>query len=226
MIKAYHYTSQENFDAIRRDGFIRPRTEKRKFGEQGAGFSTDWHAQDNQFVFFSPEKTFYASLVGEDRYGFVFDAEFLILGLGSFVGPDLLTKYDDLMHECAKAVAKELGPKPIDEAGLQAFLEKHQIADEKMIASMRADEQSHYYNILYGMLDTDESVAGAVEGLTMFRAKVGAIQQEYRVSGDAALDLLRSGTSPIGTPLEILVPSAVPINAQLGDINPSKSRIP
>ena len=77
-MKAYHFTSKENFDAIRRDGFIRPRTEKRKWGESGAGFSLDWHAQDNQFVFFSPDKDFYASLAGEDQYGFIFDAVFLL----------------------------------------------------------------------------------------------------------------------------------------------------
>ena len=218
-MEAYHFTSQENFDAIRRDGFIRPRTEKRKWGEQGAGFRPDWIAQDNQFIFFSPEKAFYASLAGEDRYGFVFDAEFLILGCNAFVGPDLLTKYDDLMHDCAKTVADTMPPKPIDEEGLKAFLERHQITDERMIASIRADEASHYQDILDGMLNEDESVAGAVEGLKMFHAKVGAIQEQYRVSGDAALDSLRSGTSPIGTPLEILVPVPVAIDARLDVIS-------
>ena len=52
----------------------------------------------------------------------------------------------------------------------------------------------------------------------MYHAKVGAIQEQYRVSGDAALDLLHSGTSPIGTPLEILVPGPVAIDARLGVI--------
>ena len=218
-MKAFHFTSQENFDAIRRDGFIRPRTEKRKWGEQGAGFQPDWIAQDNQFVFFSLDKAFYSSLVGENRCGFVFDAEFLILGCNALVGPDLLTKYDDLMHDCAKTVADTMPPKPIDEAGLKAFLEKHQITDPRMIASIRADEASHYQDILDGMLNEDESVSGAVAGLKLFHAKVGEIQAQYRVSGDAALDVLRSGTSPIGTPLEILVPGPVSIDARLGVIS-------
>ena len=221
-MNAYHITSKENFHAIQGDGYIRPRAEPRQYGEQGGGFAADWHAQDNQFVFFTPQvnRAFYQTLTYEDEgYGFVFDAEFLILGLDGLAGPDLLTKYDDLMHDCAKTVAETMPPKPINEEGLKAFLEQHQITDMRMIASIRADEASHYQDILDGMLNADKSVAGAVEGLKMFHAKVGAIQEQYRVSGDVALDLLHSGTSPIGTPLEILVPGPVAIDARLGVIS-------
>ena len=218
MIKACHITSKENFEAIQRDGFIRPRSQPRRFGEQGGGFAADWHAQDNQFVFFAPSKhsEFYQTLTdGSDAYGFVFDAEFLILGLDAFVGPDLLTKYDSLMHECAQAVATELGDKPIDEEGLKAFLEKHEITDPRMIASIRKDESSYYQDVLDGMLDADDSVPGAMDGLTHFKAKVGDIQAKYRAKGEDALQVLRSGESPIGTPMEILVPGPVPIEARL-----------
>ena len=216
MIHASHITNKENFDAIRRDGYIRPRTEPRAFGEQGGGFSADWIAEDNQFVFFSPSD-FYTTLTdGSDAYGFVFDAEFLILGLDGLVGPDLLTKYDALMHECAEAIATQLGPKPIDETGLQAFLEKHAITDAAMIAHIRRDEASHSQDILNGMLDEDDTVPGAADGLKMFRERVGDIHRRERMTGEMAVSWLKASQNvTLGTPFEILVPGPVPIEARL-----------
>ena len=222
-MNAEHITNKENFQAIQRDGYIRPRSEPREFGEQGGCFAADWHAQDNQFVFFVPGRhsEFYRTLTysyGSEVYGFVFDAEFLILGLKGRVGPDLMTKYDDLMHDCAQAVAAELGPKPIDEISLQEFLEKHEISVPQMIADMRKNEGSYYQEVLDGMLNADASVPGAMDGLKLFKEQVGEIQEKHRVSGEAALQLLRSGENPIGTPLEILVPGPVPIHARLSCI--------
>ena len=225
-VKAYHITSKENFDAIHRDGFIRPRTEKRRSGEQGSGFAADWHAQDNQFVFFSPSDFYQTLTDGTDAYGFVYDAEYLIFGLSAFVGPDLLTKYDDLMHTCAQQVAEKLGPKPIDEVSLQAFLKQNEITDAGMIAAIRKDEGSYYQDVLNGMLNSDKSVTGAMDGLKMFREKVGEIQDKHRTTGEKALQILRNPViAALGTPLEILVPVPVPIEARMHCIIAGKESI-
>ena len=116
-MNAYHITSKANYHRILADGVLRPRSEKRQFGEQGGGFSADWIAEDTQFVFFSTSD-FYFNLQldgADDTFGFVFDAEFLILGCDGIVGPDLLTQYDTLLHKCAQAVATKMGTKEIDE---------------------------------------------------------------------------------------------------------------
>lgn len=220
-MNAYHITSQENFEAIQRDGFIRPRTQKRKYGETGHGFKPDWIARDHQFVFFSPTD-FYFSLVHtpEETYGFVYDAEYLILELGGLVGPDLLTKYDNLMHDCAQEIATQLGPKPIDESNFQAFLTEHQITDPKMIEHIRRDEASYYQDVLYGMLDADDSVSGVTAAQQLFEARVGDIQKRERTHGTAALALIQKQPSPddFSPPLEILVPQPVPLSARLHNV--------
>ena len=217
-MKAYHITSKRNFDAILCDGFIRPRSQPRKFGEQGGGFSADWHAQDNQYVFFAPSEhsEFYRTLTdGTDAYGFVYDAEFLILGMDALVGPDLLSAYDALQHECAKEIAEELGPKPIDEKGLTEFLIRHEITDPEMISQMRRDESSYYHDVLYAMMDEDSSVPGASDALRLFKDRVGAIQDRDRVTGEEALAFLRAAPVWNLTPREILVPGQVSIEARL-----------
>ena len=82
----------------------------------------DWVAGDSEYVFFSVPG-FYKNFGqnGEDEtYGFVFDAEFLMLELGGLVGPDLLTQYDDLLHDCAMEISEKLPPKAIDTEGTES----------------------------------------------------------------------------------------------------------
>lgn len=218
-MNAFHITNRENFDAIHRDGFIRPQCQTRQVGEYDIGFGGDWHSPDNQYVCFAPlDHAEYYMHVSDpsDCWGFVFDAEFLVLELNGLVGTDLSRVHWELMYECAEAIATQLGPKSIDEASLQAYLDQHQITDAEMIASIRKSEGSYYQDVLDGMLDADDSVLGAMDGLKMFNAKLGEIERENRSSGEEALALLRAEPIPIA--LEILVPCAVPINARLGII--------
>ena len=220
-MKAYHITSKANYEAILRDGFIRPRSQPRQWGEQGGGFSIDWHAEDNQYVFFAPSEAseFYLTLTdGTDAYGFVYDAEFLVLKMNGLVGPDLMTRYDDLMHQCAQEIANSINPKPIDEEGLKAFIERHQISDPRMIENIRKEEASYYLDILNGMLDSDESVQGVKEGLNLFKEKVREIQTDFRMEGENGLMLLRAIPMWELKPYEILVPGPVPVDACLHHI--------
>ena len=194
MIKAYHTTTKDVYEKIKADGYIRPRRRLREFGEHGYGFEPDWVAGDSEYVFFSiPD--FYKNFGqhGEDEtYGFVFDAEFLMLELGGLVGPDLLTQYDDLLHDCAMEISEKLPPKAIDTKGLNRFLETHEIVDEAMIESIKRDEASHYSDILEGMQDKDESVPGVAEALKLFQEKVGSIQVRDRMGGATGFSWLRA----------------------------------
>ena len=225
MIKAYHTTDLKNFKAISRDGFIRPRggqTDKQTLS--GRGFKPDWVASDNQFVYFAIDD-FYMNLQpdGTDAsYGFIFDAAHLIREFDARVGPDLMVKYDELMHEIAKEVDATLPKKDVDVKELQAFFDQHGIEDPGMQAAIRKDESENYYDLLYGMLDQDTAVPGVKEGLKRFSERIRAIQAEYRVSGDDALRVLETRENPIGTPLEILVSVPVPISEAIGNITKGK----
>ena len=191
----------------------------------------DWHAEDNEYVYFSPgNNDFYLMLQpdGTDgTYGFIFNAETLIREYNALVGPDLMTKYDELLHEVAKEIDARLPRKTVDEAALQAFFEQHAITDPNMQARMRQDEAENYYDVLYGMLDREMDVPGVREGLAAFKKRVKHLKAKYRVSGAAALARLRTDENlrsehPIGTPLEILVASAVPISIAVGQIRRGK----
>ena len=231
MLKAYHTTTRDVYEKIKVDGYIRPRRRLREFGEHGYGFKPDWIAGDAEYVFFSVAD-FYRNF-GPDRedetYGFVFDAEFLMLKLGGLVGPDLLTQYDDLLHACALEISEKLPPKEIDTEGLNRFIETHEIVDEAMIEALKRDETSHYSDILEGMQDKDESLPGVPQALKLFQEKVGRIRTRDRMGGAAGFSWLRASFTTIppivsitDTKLEILVPSAVSINTSTGVIEQGK----
>ena len=81
-----------------------------------------------------------------------------------------------------------------------------------MQAHVQADETSHYHDILYGMLDQDEMVAGVKDALTLLNVQVGEIQATHRESGKAAWQiLLTENITGLAVPLEILVAQPVPI---------------
>ena len=231
MLKAYHTTTKAAYEQIQADGYIKPICRLRKPGEPGFGFKPDWVAGDAEYVFFSVAD-FYKNF-GEDgadeTYGFIFDAEYLMLEMQGLMGPDLLTQYDDLLHECAMAVSAKMPPKAIDTAGLKQFLDTHEIVDDAMIEAIKRDETSHYSDIIEAMQDEDETIPGTAEALKLFQEKVGRIRVRDRMGGAAGFSWLRAAftTIPpivpiIDTKLEILVPSAVSIDTRIGFIEQGK----
>ena len=98
-----------------------------------------------------------------------------------------------------------------------------------MIESIKRDEASHYFDILEGMQDKNESVPGVVEALKLFQEKVGSIQVRDRMGGATGFSWLRAAFTTIppikpisDTKLEILVPKAVSIEKRIGIIEQGK----
>ena len=182
-------------------------------------------AQDNRFVCFTPgDADFYRSRMSpEEHYGFVFDARWLIFEMDALAGIDLLTEYDARLHEIAERVAAELGPKPIDEDALAEFLATNEIDDPRRIALIRRDEASWKADILYALRDGDTSMKGVDRAMEMFVAEVQCLQQARRKKGMDAWNLLHEVQMPFAPPLELLVPTPVPIAKAIGRIEEGRS---
>ena len=94
MIKAIHITTLPNFYASRTNGFLRPRTELDYYDELGLPRSDrigifpstlrDEHI-DHKYVFFSAHEP----VITEGRFGYIFDADFLISDMGATVRTNL-----------------------------------------------------------------------------------------------------------------------------------------
>ena len=209
MIRAYHMTTQEAFYQIKAEGYIKPLCRLRQSGEAGYGFKPDWVAGDTEYIFFSVSD-FYMNLghTGEDEtFGFVFDAYDLVYDFGGIVGEDLVHEYDKLLHKTAKEIDLTLKAKPVDDAAVQEFCERMEISDPRIIESIQKDEASHYYDLLDGMLNRDESVPGVSAALQLFDKRAALLRACRRFAGDEGWQLLKNASAL----MEILVKKEVPI---------------
>ena len=98
MIIAMHITNKAGYDSIRQAREIRPRGRKRRHGESGWGFETDYLAGDAKKVFLSLGEKYQLETMNEPRYFFSFDAHRLISEYDALVGPDLANDYDAIVN--------------------------------------------------------------------------------------------------------------------------------
>lgn len=216
MIKAYHTTTQATYAQIKADGYLKPRSRPREFGDTGYGFAPDWLAGDSEYLFFSVADL-YRNFGGDgtdETYGFVFDAELLIHEFHGVVGPDLVHEYDRLLDKTAKEIDLTLKAKPVDDAAVQEFCERMEITDPRIIEAIKKDEASHYQDILEGMQARDESVPGVSAALRLFDKRAALLRASRRKIGDEALALLKNASDR----LEILVKREVPLTFAYAEI--------
>lgn len=199
------------FAAIRADGALRPYCAERPMGAHGNSFELDHLAGDSGYVFLSVGERYRRYAENGTAYGFVFDAERLVLECGALVGPDMLHHYEDLMEQCVAEVAATLPPLPmISEEELAGFAT---LAgdDPAMLAYVR--EQSVYRDSDIDMAirlgDMDEP--GATEAVALFQQRAPAMQAQWRKSGDEALAMLEEG-------MEVLVKGSLPLALAIGTI--------
>jgi len=203
------------FAAIKADGVLRPYNAERPIGAHGNTSELDHLAGDSAYVFLSVGARYREYVEPDTAYGFVFDAQQLILEHGAIVGMDMLEHYEDLMEQCIAEVAATLPPLPMitdDELADFAALAGD---DPTMLDYVR--EQSVYRDsdIDMAIRCGDMTEPGAAEAVALFRQRVPALQAAHRCSGEAALAALRDR-------IEILVPSTLPLIYAIGTIEAGK----
>ena len=110
---AVHITKKGGYDAIVKAREIRPRGRKRRHGESGWGFETDFLAGDACYVFLSIGEKYQLETMNEPRYFFSFDAHRLISEYDALVGPDLANDYDAIVNviiEETNALPEQFNP--------------------------------------------------------------------------------------------------------------------
>ena len=110
---AMHITNKAGYDSIRQAREIRPRGRKRRHGESGWGFETDYLAGDAKNVFLSLGEKYQYETMNEPRYFFSFDAHRLISEYDALVANDLANDYDAIVNviiEETNALPEQFNP--------------------------------------------------------------------------------------------------------------------
>lgn len=203
---------RDRFAGICAGGVLAPRHHPKKAGDDGGVFDLDWLAGDGRFVFLS-----YGPRYREERepslcYGFLFDPVVLIMRHGALVGPDMLDKYDEILHRVAQQVDAGLPPLPViaddDVAAFMALMGEDDLA---LAAHIKQSSVSRYHDICRAVRDGDMSVEGAEEATRLFQTAARQAQSRLRMDGQAAVDALVPG-------MEILVSHCLPLDAIVGMI--------
>ena len=223
---ATHRTSKACFNAIRADGFIRSR-EHLGNSYRGKSFPIDLLAKDNRYIFFSYSHPFFNDSVGTHPYGFAFKVEYLIYEQEAFVGPDLMTEYDNALIDAVRAVTYKMKPKDVDTGDLEAFFQQHAIVDTQLRDAIIEAERDPYQDVLDAVFTRDLDVDGTLETLARFEKSVTEIQAEHRHRGTEAMAILMAGEyqGMPERPIEILVDGTVPINKAIAVIQPPERSV-
>ena len=197
MIQACHYTTEQSYPNIKKDGFLKSPETRLNSGETVEhNFLIDQILGDREYTFFSVLKS--DMDIGEictDGYGdfgFIFDAERLIREFNGLAGIDLHAseKYGDLHHDIAKEVYARRNP--------------HATEDDE-----------GFYDILFSMLERYEGNEADTEAIRLLDERAPILRSENRVAGDDALALIQQGSE---TDLEILVTANVPVELAIAEI--------
>ena len=219
MVKAYHTTDYDKYMIIKKEGEILPSTRLCQEYSESSIYIYDKFAGDDQFVFLSSPGRIPITSNEVDVYGFVFEAEILILEYKALVGPDLLKKYVELMRVCACDVAEILQQNASGKEGLSVLLDENKIIPD-FDASDVIQVISFYQELILQAISTDNtSVLGVSDTIEMFKDNVAKLQKKIRSKGKDALELLKQ--DPPSWSLdwwEILVKDSLPIKIAIGEI--------
>lgn len=212
-MKAYHTTKLESFEKIRQQGIIQPSGREREV--DGGMHYLDVYAKDG-YVFLSSPYFIKRDGIKEKTYGFVYNAEKLILEGNALVGVDLLPEYIKLMHECAKSIAEK--PKKGDEIGLAAYMENEGIMQMPQELFEYQDESASYYDIWFGIRRNHTGIPAVCETIKVYKNEVLTLQREKRCKGPKALEVLKQDPPSCSLPWEILVKGNLSIEIAVGEI--------
>ena len=197
MIQACHYTAEQFYQNIKKDGFLKsPETRLNSGEEVEHNFLIDQILGDREYTFFSVLKS--DMDIGEictggyGDFGFIFDAEQLIREFNGLASIDLhgSEKYGYLHESIAKEVYMKLNPDA-------------------------TEDDEGFYDILFSMLERYEGNEADTEAIRLLDQRAPILRSENRVAGDDALALIQQGSE---TDLEILVTANVPVELAIAEI--------
>jgi hypothetical protein len=188
---------KETYQRIRSNGFLRPasslgnRESRQFFGDVLAG--------DDQYVFLSLGRRYWNDQYPTTNYGFIFDAERLLLDGAILRTHDLLSEYEELFDEAVSSIAPYRSP---DEWSAQ------ELANLKAATADLNMEYSGPNDAFYALQDAAKeqrfAYPGVREVLEQFRSQALQLQKRTQILGSSALDAaLKEGET--GN-YEILVP--------------------
>ena len=197
MIRACHYTAEQFYQNIKKDGFLKsPETRLNSGEEVEHNCLIDQILGDREYTFFSVLKSNMdieeICTGGYGDFGFIFDAEQLIREFNGLASIDLhgSEKYGDLHHDIAKEVYARHNPH-----------------------APEGDEG--FYDILFSMLERYEGNEADTEAMHLLDARAATLRSENRVAGNDALALIQQRSE---TDLEILVTANVPVELAIAEI--------
>lgn len=207
------------FEEVVAAGVLRPRGDvTRDLAAPGSVRELDVLAGDGRYVFLSLGPRYRQVREPDLCYGWVFDAERLVRA-GALVGPDLLADYEEIVDRIAREMESFLPP-PTD-ADMAEFAALFGGDDPEMLAAVAEMARSDYWDILEAIERGKDDDPVAVKGRRRFREEAVALQASKRVSGNAAMEMLREGGR-----LEILWPGDLSLELAVGRIEAGEIKCP
>jgi hypothetical protein len=146
-------------------------------------------------------------------YGFAFDARQLVAA-GALVGVDMLDVYEDILNEIVQAIDASLPPlPPVSDEELVEFAGLFGEHDPEMLAFIKEQSTSRYWDIYNAVVEGDTTVEGATEARERFLVAATEAQVRERKAGREALALLDGEEM-----LEIVVPDPLSLDQAVGVI--------
>ena len=192
MIQACHYTEEESYHKIKKDGFLKSVENRLNSSEEiKHNLLPEWILGDREYVFFSVLNSDmdFAGTRGYGSFGLIFDAEQLIKEFEGLASIDLQSQYGDLQEAVAKEVYARHNP-----------------------AAPPGDEG--FYSIFFSLLDRYEENDATIEAIELLDERSATLRSENRVAGDDALALIQQNPE---TDLEILVKVDVPVEIAIAE---------
>ena len=213
MIIAKHITHEPTYQAILRDGCLKPLSDVHDDGEGGWGFGTDYLTGDVDYVFLTTGGKYQQIAPdADDRYYFAFDARHLITRYDALVCPDLGNQYDELLDAVITETCIELAKRePMPDAERHHFGQQMGITSTAVPDAIRQDSKHYYPYLLQEINDLERDTVTAIHMRDIFIQGVIALQRRHRCYGVPALELVEAVNDSDRYNLEILVPSPLPV---------------
>lgn len=209
------HTVRARFHTIRQSGRLSARA-ARPNDEHGHSFWQDELAGDTEYVFLSlGERYSKASFPKDIIFGFIFNAEQLILD-GALLGiRDLANEYDQIIGDVAEHIAATLPRcQPISEKALAEFQQWNGGGSPELLAFIRQESSNPEHDLLSAIQEGDLSYPGCAQARQEICRRMAYVQQMYRLQGQKALEYMQQ-IEEDGR-CEILVKSSLFISEAIG----------
>lgn len=199
----------EKLSTIIHSGALRPACAQ----EHSRQFALDRLVGDNQYVFLSIGKRYWHTLE-EANFGFLFDAEELLLHHGAILRDgDLMQDYEDLLDEIVSEYTTSRDPSQWTEEEKAALFEALDNPDAH--PDYKSPDED-YHNLIDAVQHGDMSVPYAQEATEQFKRRAHHLQSQKQYTGHEALQMALE--KPDSGHYELLMPNQLYIPLARGYI--------